>query len=188
MNILNSYMQKHIRFAIAAIFILISFPFVLQSQCNDLYITWIGVIDNGEGDKWPHGPYGNLHLQLYDCDGREVDHFVLEGPSKKEFRDGDEAFYCIKINSGSCVNYIKIWESDTNKWGGINWKAIARRKHDVLFSGVPNSPGIWESGRPAKDDAVRNVQRRGNIRWIDNVSGNIRRGMPSLYVRVDCGC
>jgi len=157
-------------------------PVMLRAQWSQkLYIKWVGVIDNGEGNDWPHGPLGNLHVQLYDWRGKEYDHFILTGPSKKEFRDGDQAWYSIYI--GSIMKnrplYLKIWESDPGgRWLG--------RKNDVLFQAWITNPGLWYSGKAAPRDARNNAIRRGANNWAKKVwRGGIRPGIPKMFIKIE---
>lgn len=149
---------------------------------RNYYITWIGVIDNGEGDDWPHGPLGNLHLQLYDCNGREISHTIIEGPSNDEWLDGDQGNYCIYIGNPNCVYYVKIWESD----GGSIYPG---RADDMLYEGCPNSPGLWYSGYRANNDACINAIRRGANSWVKEVwDSGITSGVPAVFIKVSYSC
>jgi hypothetical protein len=157
----------------------------LWSQCQNYYITWIGVIDNGEGDDWPHGPYGNLHIQLYNCQEKEVSHTIITGPSNNEWLDGDNGYYCIYAGNRYCNYYVKIWESD----GGSTWQSAFGRKDDMLYEGWINNSGIWYSGYAAHDDARRNAINRGANSWVYNVwSNGIVPGVPAMFIEVSCGC
>lgn len=182
--------MKNRRFFLIAL-LCVTLNYSIGAQCNSYYLTWVGVIDNGEGDKWPHGPLGNLHIQLYDCAGKEVSHRVLTGPSDREFLDGDQANYCLYIGNPECVNYVRIWESDGNTWGGIDWKKVgfSNRKHDLLFEGVPAQAGIWYSSQAANQDARINAIRRGANSWVENVwTGGIREGVPKIFLEIRCSC
>ena len=76
-----------------------------ESAYGSLVITWAGVIDNGEGDEPPHGPFGSLHVLIYEEDAGDpedqfqypepLSHAYLSGPTsaggeKREWLDGDE--------------------------------------------------------------------------------------------------
>jgi hypothetical protein len=164
-----------------AIFLVLIVNFSIGLAQSNFYITWIGVIDNGEGDDWPHGPYGNLHLQLYDCNGNEVSHTIIEGPSKKEWLDGDQGYYRIYIGNINCIYFVNIWESDK---GSTMW--MFGRKDDVLYQGVPDSPGIWYSGTAANADARRNAINRGANSWVKPIwNGGIQSGVPKVFIRVE---
>lgn len=183
-------MRNNKFFYLIAVFIVIEIQ-VVYSQCDKYYIRWVGVVDNGEGDNWPHGPLGNLHIQLYDCAGKEISHKVLTGPSDNEFLDGDQAYYCIYIGTNECIRYVKIWESDGNTLIGIDWKKVglSNRKHDMLFEGVPGKAGIWYSAQTANSDARSNAIRRGANSWVQNVwPTGIHQGVPALFLEVSCEC
>jgi|GEM_PF-2314878 len=123
---------------------------------GSLVITWAGVIDNGEGDEPPHGPYGSLHVLVYEADMQDpadrqqypdpLSHVYLSGPtsaggSKQEWIDGDEeAFQDLEVfrwrKPDDAVTLL-IYESDpsTVKFNflGSTFKVEAERKHDRLF-------------------------------------------------------
>ena len=166
-------------------FVLLGLPFfisIFSSPINaqDLYLTWVGVVDNGEGDDWPHGPLGNLHLVLYNAQGKEYSHTILTGPSNNEFKDGDQASYSAYLGWGTYSQpiFVKIYESDPGgKWLG--------RSHDVLFEAWVTKPGLWYSGLAAPADARRNAIRRGANNWAREVwNGGIRSGIPKIFLEI----
>ena len=123
---------------------------------GSLVITWAGVIDNGEGDEPPHGPYGSLHVLVYEGDMQDpedrkqypepLSHVYLSGPtsaggSKQEWIDGDEeAFQDLEVfrwRKPDDAVTVLIYESDpsTVKFNflGSTFKIETERKHDRLF-------------------------------------------------------
>lgn len=136
-----------------------------------LHIQWMGVIDNGEGDDWPHGPHGNFHYEVFDAGNRPLIHGILYGPSKNEWLDRDEKFYPAfmihKWAAGEKKVRVKIWESDPGPF----------RRHDTVFDAWINRSDTtgrvrtwWYDTAPA--DAMRNVRRRAPA-WIGNLAGGI---------------
>jgi hypothetical protein len=140
-----------------------------SAQGGALYLTWVGVIDNGEGDG-THGPLGNLHLKVYKF-GHQRLHTILEGPSSREYLDGDQIWYHVFLGFGPV--YIEIYESDPG------------RSNDMLYEGWITVPGSYYSGYAAADDALRNALARGANSWATNVwRGGIQRGMPTMFIEI----
>lgn len=168
-------------------------------SARDLYIRWVGVVDNGEGapprfkwDPFRHGHKGNLHLNLYSR-GRKVEIFdhtkkkyvsdiVIRGPSEDEFIDGDQKcldrfVYIGRISPRQTIR-VYIWESDP---GG----AILGRGHDVLFDREIDGPGIWRSKIRADKKARKIARRRRADRWIQKVwSPGLKKGIPAMFVEI----
>jgi hypothetical protein len=149
-----------------------------SASAQALYLTWVGVVDNGEGDGM-HGPHGNLHVTLHNARGKKYESFIIEGPSRREFLDGDQAWYNIflgYLSPGNPAIYVKIWESDPGPFRG----------HDTLFEGWVSVQGVFRSGYAAPKDARRNAVRRGANRWVRDVwGGDIRPGVPKMFARFE---
>jgi len=179
---------------------------------GSLYVKWAGVIDNGEGDDCPHGPWGNLYVAIYPmnnssrCPNIYSDPYhsrtVMEGPSsgkcnyvvKKvkasdEWLDGDAMrmnfpVYNWRHNNETVI--MVIFESDGSSWIAPN------RRHDILFcheisrrSTVNGSQVFSDENRKAHSDAVRNC-KNGRISWYRDVwSGGLRSGMPKIFVQLE---
>jgi len=148
---------------------------------NTLYIDWIGVIDNGEGDDWPHGPLGSLHATIWNSSGRKVASFVIHGPTSGEWLDGDAASYDgieigeVGLLPGMNGVRLQIWESDPGPW----------RSDDVLFDKWIGGGGMYVSNLAAHNDAVRNALNRGAAYWVrDYVGWNYGPNMPTMFIRV----
>jgi hypothetical protein len=150
-----------------------------HAQYTPLYLDWIGVIDNGEGDGM-HGPHGNLHIDTWNAVGAKVvDNEVLIGPSSREFLDGDQARYGLligMIGAGNLAVRVKIWESDPGPF----------REHEVLFDQWIAGPGLYYSGYAAPADAVRNARRRGANAWVSDLwRGGVQSGIPKMFVKIE---
>lgn len=172
----------------------VEYSYSQLQYCNKYYLTWVGVIDNAEGDDWPHGPEGNLHIQLYDKKGKEISHKILTGPSKNEFLDGDQqGGYCLYLGS-SYIYKIKIWESDDDKFKGVEFPGPSSwygRKHDIMFEGIPKSAGFYYSQKAAKSDAIRNAKKRGASKWLKAKglwNGTVSSGIPQMFIEIRCSC
>jgi hypothetical protein len=161
-----------------------------------LEILWAGVIDNGEGDDRPHGPFGSLHVLIYPgtagCPGDQksyrgyLSHTYLPGPSKGEWRDGDAMQMRLPIHdwgSGYDDILVVVYESDPYRVG---------RSHDMLFCyRVQHSATtggyivLGDTYRSAANDALWNCQRRG-VPWLtDEVwNGGLGRGMPKMFLQL----
>lgn len=171
---------------LVAILFLVSSAAPTQSQGirHDFYLTWVGVIDNGEGGEGrPHGPLGNLHIEVW-WPGCKKAHRVLPGPTKREFDDGDEMSYSDQFLGSTSGQHpicfrMKIWESDPGPF----------RKHDVLFDQwitVTNTGGLYHSQQQAASDAVGNARRRGGDQWAPSVwQGGIQPGIPKMFLRIE---
>jgi len=168
---------------------------------GSLYINWIGVIDNGEGDYYPHGPWGNFHYIIapfdYTCppnkdfDWDDKDKNVLPGPSNNEFIDGDEIKYDKPIKVYNWTNEkekikLIIYESDPNKtikickWGFCKTILKTHRDDDPLFCGIIDRQDTISSNRLyfdsnyfANEDAVANINNRPSYEndWIKKITG-----------------
>jgi hypothetical protein len=161
---------------------------------QNLYLTWVGVVDNGEGNGGIHSAEGNLHMQIYNDQGKEMEHTILTGPSKNEFLDGDEASYFKYLGplfNGRPIR-VKIWESDGAGIPGTGidfgrfgmW--LTGRQHDLLFDAWITAPALWQSGSAAARDAINNAINRGANEWAMNVwNGGVRPGIPKMFVRIE---
>lgn len=164
------------------VLLLTAMPVFSQSYSDaHFYLDWIGVVDNGEGSGGVHGPLGNLHVTVYNARGQETQSFILGGPTKGEFDDGDQAYYD-NVYLGTVGPYnsairVKIWESDP---GG----SFLGRKHDVLFDYWISNYGTYYSQYAAATDAVHRARRRGGDSWARSVwNGGIRQGIPKVFVK-----
>ena len=160
------------------------------ASAGSLVINWAGVIDNGEGDRWPHGPHGSLHVLVYPpsqtCPGnqrnypRPLTHVYLSGPSDGEWLDGDaRSFNDLEVylwrHNGLDSVKVFVYESDPGRIG---------RAHDPLFCRVVprrRDPGVWRSYHGTNADAVRNVAARRS-RWHERWGLPLREGMPAMIV------
>jgi hypothetical protein len=142
----------------------------VRTEHGYLVLKWLGVVDNGEGDDYPHGPLGSLHMLTFPFNKRGTNdwrgpltHVYLNGPSSNEWYDGDEMTYpnlLVREWYDPDAEYaILIYESDPGPF----------REHDVLawFSINRQDPAFANgevkrvaSEYPASPDARRNVQRR----------------------------
>lgn len=123
---------------------------------GSLVITWAGVIDNGEGDEPPHGPYGSLHVLVYEADVSDLEdrqqypeplsHAYLSGPTsaggeKREWLDGDEKTFqnleLFQWRKPDDAVTLLIYESDpstaTFSFLDSTFRLEMKRKHDRLF-------------------------------------------------------
>ena len=58
-------MSRIVGTLVIALILVVSGPSVsLAGGYGDLVVQWAGVVDNGEGDNWPHGPFGSLHILI----------------------------------------------------------------------------------------------------------------------------
>lgn len=124
--------------------------------CGTLVLTWAGVIDNGEGDEPPHGPYGSLHILVYEADAADPEdqqayaaplaHVYLSGPtsaggSKREWLDGDEKDFqdleVFRWRRPDDAVAVLIYESDPSSFTfdflDTTFRLEGKRKHDRLF-------------------------------------------------------
>jgi hypothetical protein len=158
-----------------------------------LYLTWLGVVDNGEGREPPHGPYGSLHISAKSPTGFVIiEDMVLGGPTRTpkgtyEFLDGDQANYSnLLVGTVGPGPYqgvrVKIWESDPT--GGVpRW--LAGRKNDVLFDAFVTQPGLWLGVR-AHNDGVEDAAANGARAWVDQAwDRGMFFGMPAVFVWFD---
>jgi hypothetical protein len=116
---------------------------------------------------------------LYGSDNKEYAHFILRGPSNREFLDGDQiSYYDVYVGTtfelAESGFLLQIWESDD--WGG---------GPDVLFEEWISGPGLYYSRWAAGSDAVNNAYRRGANSWAPSVwQGGVQHGMPILFVQI----
>jgi hypothetical protein len=166
---------------------------IQRMNYGTLTITWVGVIDNGEGDSWPHGPKGSLHILIYStnlgCPGKQksysnyIREVYLPGPTEGEWLDGDTQTYNLGLYNWTSENdciVVFVYESDPGRIG---------RAHDPLFCGTicrNNPPNTYYSdGYPANQDAINNCIKRGiswhRNHWISGLTG----GIPSMFIRFE---
>lgn len=169
-----------------------SYPAPNFDNYGYLTIQWAGVIDNGEGDDWPHGKLASLHVLIYPelryCPGSRksysdyLQHVYLNGPSNYEWEDGDakRMDLCLfRWRSFNDAVTIVVYESDP---GGIG------RSHDELFCATIRRRGtgdllVVESHLQAAADAVRNCRWRG-ITWHEKVwSYGLNRAIPKMFLQ-----
>lgn len=168
---------------------------------HDLYLTWVGIVDNLEGDGGLHGPSGSFHLDVYSNDGRHLAHHHLG----KGILDGDELHLDIRLGTlGLDGDYLRvvIWESDPMAAGtfgkfvplhkigkalniGTDWSGALGRKHDIGVDAWINSEGLYSSRDPAADDALSNV-RASRAAWVERVwPDSDLRGISRIFFRVE---
>jgi hypothetical protein len=166
----------------------------LSPASNVLQICAVHVIDNGEGDNWPHGPFGNLYVDFFNpdepiqqspdgADKRRIrDPRLLRGPHRThgdtdEWLD-DEALLYWKYgifafdNAGPAKDLVvmRVWESDSQSEDG-SWG----RRNDVLGMEFINRAGTTQGAK-----------------WIDfhkytNAHPRVRTNEVALRVRVQTG-
>ncbi|MEP7169893.1 MAG: hypothetical protein ABI855_11035 [Bacteroidota bacterium] len=164
-----------------------------------LKIKWVGVIDNAEGNKCPHGPSGRFYLAVYknlsNCPGDQKSYdnwdrnIILYGPtsgdfcpcwpkfpaSECEWLDGQDLLmdlFVYKWNYADESVWIVIYESDNKDFplSGLF------RKHETIFCQKISrnetkkiNPVLKYSTRPAHGDAIDNCKKKG-ITWLNKVS------------------
>lgn len=126
-------------------------PNALEVGPGVLQICVAYVIDNGEGDNWPHGPFGNLYIDFFNpdepletsedgADHRRIrEPIVLRGPHETH-HDTDEwlddevlrytEFGMLQFDAeGPAATQVvlRVWESDSQSEDG-NWG----RRNDVM--------------------------------------------------------
>lgn len=158
-----------------------------QSSNECLAIGWMGVIDNGEGSNPPHGPLGNLHVEIWDLSGNRIHHSILPGPTNAEWDDGDKATLNIGFYwQGHTVFTVRIYESDP---GG----PLLGRKHDNLFiqtvyyKDIKSNPRVFSSYMNAEPDAINRAhQRNGSYRTKWWFHKHCHRGVPvkKMYIEL----
>ncbi len=168
---------------------------------GSLVITWAGVIDDGEGNDPPHGPYGSLHVLVYEISVQDpgdqrnypkpLSHVYLNGPTKTpddkyEWLDGDEKEFpnleIFRWRKQDDEVAILVYESDPSairiKIPGID----TNREHDRLFYGkicrmdTVVTPLLLSSAnvRLATGEAVQNSKKRESTqRWVKEVFAQI---------------
>jgi hypothetical protein len=183
---------------------------------DTLYIRWAAVIDNGEGSKggskwnpgnWgQHGPVGNFHVLVYEPSmydelqrhpgrtsyPRPLRQFVLRGPTRNEWDDGDIHRYAglgvelFRWRSAQDAITVFIYESDPDRF-------VTRRQHDPLFLGViprheTGRGRVYTSGFAAHRDAVQRAGQRNGPALQQLLAatgawrGPLRLGMPKLFL------
>ncbi len=164
-----------------------------------LEIDWVGIIDNGEGTAWPHGPYGSMYVEVERwLHGRLLGKYKLPLPGvhwtgeKFEWDDGDARNY-VNPRPGRAfiLNYwqhseevvrLRVYESDPGPF----------REHDVLMvvdvwrsQSTARAGWILQSARPANADAVNRAYQRGANSWAPSVwRGGVSYGMPSMFMQL----
>lgn len=183
---------------LTAIFIVISS--LLNAQNNNdsfgsLMINWMGVIDNEEQSGGLHGPWGNFHVLIYPaeqlCFGsassypKPLHSFVVRGPSKNEWDDGDNMNMQVEVfkwrNKHDSI-LVYIYESDPSFF-------IFRRKHDPVFCSVISNDKtskavLLYSHYTAKRKAIKRAIERGCKKWVDiripNLSSELLKNKPNF--------
>ncbi|MBK7389086.1 MAG: hypothetical protein IPI23_08450 [Bacteroidetes bacterium] len=130
-----------------------------------LRINWVGVIDNAEGDDWPHGSAGNFHVLIYSpdkgCPGNQPEYsgyfnsdMELKGPSSGDqwfdLEDivGTEKIWKVPIGSGDYKNEFldgdqKIFIGDDGKGKIVYpWKYENQSVLLVIYESDPRIAGI----------------------------------------------
>jgi hypothetical protein len=121
-------------------------PNTLAVDSNTLQVCGMYVSDNGEGNDWPHGPYGNLYVDFFSAteplassadhaDGRRISGpRQVRGPHRThgttdEWLDDEfqryQDFGVLRWGTRSSV-VLRVWESDGSEDG--SWG----RRNDVL--------------------------------------------------------
>lgn len=187
-----------------------------SGEFGTLNLDWVGVIDNGEGDDWPHGPSGNLRHYIWDkgpipsepwyADEGEGRGGVIKGPSSgkawgkawsDEWLDGDkkdfksEGFRLFNWRHEEDSVLLLIYESDSDclcKW------ACIPRAEDILFYATISRQALLQnngsldyvSRRKASDDAIDNASNRDGF---SDWAAPYEEGRdyPSMVVKVSYG-
>lgn len=127
-------------------------PNALPVRSGTLQVCAAYIIDNGEGDDWPHGPYGNLYWDVFRSDepvlasADRADERRLQGPHvlrgpHRTHGDIDEwlddelltyhRFGLFRWGSHDAAHdelVLRLWESDSMSEDGDFWG----RRNDVL--------------------------------------------------------
>jgi hypothetical protein len=126
-------------------------PNTLEVGPGVLQLCAVYVIDNGEGDDWPHGPHGNLYIDVFapdepldasedGADQRRIrDPRVLRGPHNThddtdEWLDDEvlryQEFGVLEFDAdgpAAAQAVLRVWESDSQSEDG-SWG----RRNDVM--------------------------------------------------------
>ena len=163
-----------------------------KAPFGELTVKWAGVVDNAEGPGFPHGPYGNLHILIYDtnngCPDKQkiypspLRHIVLPGPSptgkKCEWDDGDQteldSLGLFEWRSEEDKIVVFIYESD-GKSHGKDWV------HDPVFCQTIGrketlSAVVFESPLKAGDHAIERAKQRNAEKWVERVLPDVKNG------------
>jgi len=158
-------------------------PNTLAVTADTLQVCAMYTIDNGEGDSWPHGPYGNLYVDIFNAneplgesqDGaanRRIDRErQLRGPHRThdttdEWFDDEfqryQNFGVFRWNGRQSL-VVRMWESDGSEDG--SWG----RRNDVLgMERIARSAtlgGLWVPLHKYTNDHPR--RRTGTVTgWI----------------------
>lgn len=156
-----------------------------NTRFGELSVKWAGVVDNAEEAGLPHGPYGNLHILIYDGDSEcpanqkryppPLRHIILPGPhptgKKCEWDDGDhrkfDSLGLFEWRSEDDKILVFIYESD-GKTHGKDWD------HDPVFCQTIERQEtlrakVLESPVKAGEDAIaRAINRKaeGRLRTV----------------------
>lgn len=152
----------------------------IYKNYGSLVLSKMKVYDNGEGDEWPHGPYGSLYALIYDCKEKDCEcsknikkdykkiiwyRSRLEGPNKinhssrifGEWLDGDEKNFdnqeIFKWRSENDKILLVVYESDPG----------LLRDHDMLFCEKIQRKDtehnkIYESKIHCKGDVIKKLK------------------------------
>ena len=169
---------------------------------GELAVVWAGVIDNAEGTGFPHGPYGNLHILIYDADlecpenqkkyPEPLRHIVLPGPhstgKKCEWDDGDQRKFdslnLFEWRSEEDKVLIFIYESD-GKTHGKDWD------HDPLFCKKVErvetlESRIFESSLIAQEDAIERAIERNTEGWVRRIlPRGQNEGIGKMFIELE---
>jgi len=184
-------------FQLMILVFVVSLAHQLQGQINNdtlgtLTIKWMGVIDNEEQSGGIHGPWGNFHVLVYlpeqICPGssdkypQPLVHFVVRGPSKREWDDGDSLSMNVNVfkwRSKDDKVLVFVYESDPSFW-------IFKRKHDPVFCDVISReatlhPVLFLSRYKTIKTAVKRAFKRGCIAWLKNRLPGDYSNLKPLY-------
>ena len=123
----------------------------LKQDYGRLTLSWMKVYDNGEGDRWPHGPYGSCYALVYNCDKNTCEcpkekfslfHNLLDRDKKKLiwYRSRIDGPHKIKFGEWLDKDEKKFENQEIFKWRSENDKILLviyesdpHRKDDILF-------------------------------------------------------
>jgi len=170
----------------------------IKKDYGKLVVERAWVLDNGEGDLIPIKSKGELHLLVYDdeygCPGNSknyenyLNHIVLQGPSKNEWRDGDEKYFknlkIFKWRGEKDSVLVFVYESDPWNWGEI-WD----RKHDALFCQRVvkrkfNQVELYRGGYRCSKDVIKKFKDNPPS-WLKNVWRNyVDKDAHKMYMKL----
>jgi len=179
-----------------------SHDILTNAPFGELTVKWAGVVDNAEGTGFPHGPYGNLHILIYDshdvCPEKQkiypspLRHIVLPGPNptgkKCEWDDGDQSkldslgLFEWRSNDDKVV--VFIYESD-GKTHGKDWD------HDPVFCQTVGrretlKAAVFESNIKANDDAIERAMHRNAEQWLEIVLPNgLKQRVGKMFIELE---